>query len=207
MNNVKWNGGAIMPSKVVCVGRNYAKHVAELNNTLTGDMVIFMKPNASISPVLQAVHGGESLHYEGEICFLVEGGQFVAIGFGLDLTKRQLQVELKKKQLPWERAKSFTGAAVLGDFVTLDTDIDNAELSIELWVGEDKVQCGSVADMLFAPSTILNDVKGFIDLEDGDVVMTGTPEGVGQIRAGATYTGRIVLGDRVLIESSWLAHE
>jgi 2-keto-4-pentenoate hydratase/2-oxohepta-3-ene-1,7-dioic acid hydratase in catechol pathway len=206
MNNVMWNDRAITPSKVVCVGRNYAKHVAELNNTLTGDMVIFMKSNASIGSTLYSVHREEPLHYEGEICFLVEGGQCVAVGFGLDLTKRQLQSALKSKQLPWERAKSFTGAAVLGDFVTLDTNIDNSALSVELLINGERVQKGSVADMLFKPSTILKDIKECIDLEDGDILMTGTPEGVGQITAGATYTGRILVGERVLVESTWLAH-
>lgn len=204
MNKVVWNGKSISPSKVVCIGRNYAKHIAELKNTFTGDMVVFMKPNASISETLYAVHD-EPLHYEGEICFLVEGGAFAGVGFGLDLTKRQLQTTLKNKQLPWERAKSFTGAAVLSEFIPLARDVDFSLLSLELWIDDELVQKGGVSDMLFAPNVILEDVQGFIALEDGDIIMTGTPEGVGEVTLGATYKGCIWLGDTLLLESIWQA--
>ena len=94
MKTILFNQQTIAPSKVICVGRNYAKHIRELNNEPTGDMVIFMKPNSSICDELQAYHH-EPLHYEGEICLLIEGGCFVGVGFGLDLTKRQLQSSLK----------------------------------------------------------------------------------------------------------------
>ena len=204
MNKVVWNGKSISPSKVVCIGRNYAKHIAELKNAFTGDMVVFMKPNASISETLYAVHD-EPLHYEGEICLLVEGGEFAGVGFGLDLTKRQLQTTLKNKQLPWERAKSFTGAAVLSDFISLPRDMDDAFLSLELWIDDELVQKGGVSDMLFPPDVILEDVKRFIDLEDGDIIMTGTPEGVGEVKSGAVYKGRILLDEILLLESVWQA--
>jgi 2-keto-4-pentenoate hydratase/2-oxohepta-3-ene-1,7-dioic acid hydratase in catechol pathway len=204
MNTIKLNDQLVMPSKVVCVGRNYAKHIAELNNEQTGDMVIFIKPNSAISHQLLAFHQ-EPLHYEGEIAFLVEKGEFVAASIGLDLTKRQLQSSLKAKQLPWERAKGFDGAAVFERFVPLPEAVDFARLSLELFIDGELKQKGGVVDMLFKPSVILQDLNCFLSLEDGDIVMTGTPEGVGEVKQGAEFVGRLLLDDEILLESYWLA--
>ncbi len=113
------------PSKVVCVGRNYAEHVKELNNAMPDQMVVFNKPNTSITTQLNSYHQ-EPLHYEGEICFSIKNGEIDAVGFGLDLTKRELQSALKAKQLPWERAKAFDGSAVLSKFVSLKGGIGKA---------------------------------------------------------------------------------
>ena len=196
----------LAPSKVVCVGRNYAKHITELNNVNTGDMVIFLKPNSSITNTLHAYHQ-EPLHYEAELCFMIENDQFSGVGFGLDLTKRGLQSELKSKGLPWERAKSFDHSAVLSEFIPLPADIDT--LSLELWVNDGLRQQGGVADMLFSPQTVLDDLQTFLTLENGDVLMTGTPEGVGVIQRGDQFTGRIFYGQksnkRLLLEAHWLA--
>ncbi|MFT5118513.1 MAG: 2-keto-4-pentenoate hydratase/2-oxohepta-3-ene-1,7-dioic acid hydratase in catechol pathway [Kiritimatiellia bacterium] len=204
MNTIKLNDQLVMPSKVVCVGRNYAQHIAELNNEQTGDMVIFIKSNSAISHQLLAFHQ-EPLHYEGEIAFLVENGQFVAASIGLDLTKRRLQSSLKAKQLPWERAKGFDGAAVFERFVPLPEAVDFVKLSLELFIDGELKQKGGVADMLFKPSVILEDLNSFLSLEDGDIVMTGTPEGVGEVKQGAEFVGRLLLGDEILLESHWLA--
>lgn len=204
MRTINYQQQAITPSKLICVGRNYAKHIAELNNTATGDLVIFIKPNSAISHTLRAYHQ-EPLHYEGEISLMIKDGEFCAVGFGLDLTKRDLQNQLKAKQLPWERAKSFDGAAVLGEFVPLDHTIDIARLSLELWINDELRQKGGVADMLFSPTCVLNDLKTFISLEDGDILMTGTPDGVGQIHSGDRFVGRIYHGDALLLEEQWLA--
>jgi 2-keto-4-pentenoate hydratase/2-oxohepta-3-ene-1,7-dioic acid hydratase in catechol pathway len=198
----------LTPSKVVCVGRNYAKHIAELNNVNTGDMVVFFKPNSSITHTLYAFHQ-EPLHYEAELCFIVDNGELSGVGFGLDLTKRVLQSELKAKGLPWERAKSFDHSAVLSEFLSLPTDMDIAGLSLELWVNDELRQKGGVADMLFSPQLVLDDVKTFLTIEDGDVLMTGTPEGVGVIQTGDQFVGRVFYekdhGRELLLETSWLA--
>lgn len=207
MNTILFEDKTITPSKVLCVGRNYAKHIAELNNEMPDQMVVFSKSNAAITRVLTSVHE-EPLHYEGEMCFLVQGGEFVAVGFGLDLTKRGLQSTLKAKNLPWERAKSFVGAGVFDRFVALPhIGSDNAfkGLSLTLHIDDVLTQQGGVADMLFKPSAILQDLQSFTVLEDGDIVMTGTPEGVGEVKAGSRFTGRIYQGDELLVESSWLA--
>jgi 2-keto-4-pentenoate hydratase/2-oxohepta-3-ene-1,7-dioic acid hydratase in catechol pathway len=206
MNTITYMKKTLTPSKVVCVGRNYANHIAELNNVDTGDMVIFVKPNSSVTNTLYAYHQ-ESLHYEAELCFIVENGELAGIGFGLDLTKRELQCDLKVKGLPWERAKSFDCSAVLSEFLPLsmDIDIDIKGLSIELWINDELRQQGGVADMLFSPQAVLDDLATFLTLEDGDVLMTGTPEGVGVIQQGDQFVGRIYHERKLLLEASWLA--
>ena len=102
-----------IPTKVLCVGRNYVDHIEELNNAIPDAMVVFNKPCTSVTSSLSSFHQ-EALHYEAEICFIVENGQYSAVGLGLDLTKRELQSSLKAKGLPWERAKAFDGSAVIG---------------------------------------------------------------------------------------------
>ena len=206
MNIITFMKNTLAPSKVVCVGRNYAKHITELNNVDTGDMVIFLKPNSSITNTVHAYHQ-ERLHYEAELCFMIENGTFVGVGFGLDLTKRGLQGELKSKGLPWERAKSFDHSAVLSEFIPLPASIEG--LSLELWVNDELRQQGGVVDMLFSPQIILDDLQTFLTLEDGDVLMTGTPEGVGVIQRGDQFIGRIFYGQEInkklLLEANWLA--
>lgn len=202
MKTVQLDNQLITPSKVVCIGRNYAGHIAELGNEVPEDMVVFIKPNSAISSELSAFHQ-EELHYEGEICFIYQRGKFGAVGFGLDLTKRGLQSKLKAKGLPWERAKSFNGAAVFSDFVAID-NIDDS-LSLELTIDDRPAQSGGIALMLYQPAQILEELQSFIDLEDGDIVMTGTPKGVGVIQPGARFDARVLRGEQVLIAASWIA--
>ncbi len=204
MNTIQVNGQTFTPSKVVCIGRNYAKHVAELNNELPEQAVVFMKPNSALSAELSSFHL-EPLHYEGEISFVVKDKQFYGVGFGLDLTKRQLQSQLREKQLPWERAKAFNGGAVFDQFTVLADDMDVSQLSLELWIDGELTQKGGVSDMLFKPDAIVKDIQGFVDLEDGDIVMTGTPEGVGVVQKGSEFIGRLFLGETQLVESRWIA--
>ena len=127
MNTVMVDKQSVIPSKVVCVGRNYVEHIKELNNEMPTSMVIFMKPNTAVSSEL--ITGKQMpLHYEGEICFLIKQGKISAVGFGLDLTHRELQSELKAKGLPWERAKAFDGAAVMSSFVSIEKEIGRAHV-------------------------------------------------------------------------------
>lgn len=206
INTITCGQKTLAPSKAVCVGRNYDRHIAELNNVNTGDMVIFLKPNSSITTTLHSYHQ-EPLHYEAELCFMIENDEFTGVGFGLDLTKRGLQSELKSKGLPWERAKSFDHSAVLSKFMPLPADID--ALSLELWVNNELRQQGGVTDMLFSPQIVLDDLKTFLTLEDGDVLMSGTPEGVGVIQLGDQFVGRIFYGQQgnkeLLLEVDWIA--
>ncbi len=202
MRSVLLNGEKITPSKVICIGRNYVDHVKELGNDLPDDIVIFIKPNSAINNELSSFHQ-ESLHYEGELCFMVIGGEFRAVGFGLDLTKRTLQNTLKSKGLPWERAKAFDGSAVISDFVSIE-EITNG-LTLSLSINGQLTQQGGVELMMYKPGQILEKLKESFTLEDGDIVMTGTPKGVGVIDTGAIFEAQINFNDTTLINKAWKA--
>jgi len=202
LNKVTINNSFITPSKIVCVGRNYVEHIAELGNEVPENIVIFTKPNSAISNKLISKHD-EPLHYEGEICFLYQQGAFTAIGFGLDLTKRQLQSTLKEKSLPWERSKSFDGSAVFSKFVSIAEIESNFE--IKLSINNQLKQKGSVVDMIYKPLAILEEIQSFMTLVDGDIIMTGTPKGVGVINAGDSFTGCIRNNGENILSATWVA--
>lgn len=201
MKPVKLNGKDVLPSKIVCIGRNYVEHIKELGNEMPAEPVIFLKPNSSISPVIQS-SDSEEIHFEGEITFMVRAGQLAAVGFGLDLTKRKLQTALKNKGLPWERAKAFDGAAVFSELVEFDGDITG--LRLELHINEQLVQQGSYDLMINKPDEILAETKHFLSFEDADLIMTGTPKGVGKLTAGDRFNGKIFDKDKLLVEEYWL---
>lgn len=203
MNSLKMDSECLTPSKIICVGRNYLEHIRELGNETPDEMVIFNKPNSSISSRLHALRDGEALHYEGEICFMLLGGALHGVGFGLDLTRRELQSKLKSGGLPWERAKAFDGAACFSDFVSLnDTEIES--LSLQLEVDGNLRQDGGYDLMIHKPHQILAGIQAFMSLEDGDVIMTGTPAGVGRVAAGERFVGKILADGRELVSQEWL---
>ncbi|XQW86543.1 fumarylacetoacetate hydrolase family protein [Thalassotalea piscium] len=202
MQSVVVENQKIAPSKIVCIGRNYVEHIAELGNEVPDEMIVFVKPNSAISTDLHAVHQ-EPLHFEGELCFIYQNGTFSAVGFGLDLTKRTLQNKLKSKGLPWERAKAFDGSAVFSDFVKIDS-IDES-LSLELSINDELVQQGNISLMMYKPLDILKALQTFMTLENGDIVMTGTPKGVGEIVKNTVFKGRILANNKELCASSWIA--
>jgi 2-keto-4-pentenoate hydratase/2-oxohepta-3-ene-1,7-dioic acid hydratase in catechol pathway len=201
MNSVDFNGQRIIPSKIICVGRNYVKHIIELGNEIPDNMVLFMKPNSSITKTLNSF-SGETLHYEGEISFMYINGDFKAAAFGLDLTKRKLQSRLKDKRLPWERAKAFDGSVLFSSFVPVDCTID---LSIILKINSKIIQASDEEHMIYKPDEILKEVTNFFTLNDGDIVMTGTPSGVGTISRGDFFEGLILDGNKLLTSAEWTA--
>jgi len=211
MKTVNFAGKSITPSKIICIGRNYVDHITELGNEVPDEMVVFLKPNSAISLQLIAFHQ-EKLHYEAELCFLYQkndpkdkniDGKFTAVAIGLDLTKRDLQAKLKAKGLPWEPAKGFDGAAIFSDFVEINA-INNS-LQLELTINGKVIQSGGVELMMYKPDTILAQLSSFITLEDGDIVMTGTPKGVGEIVAGSEFIGKVKKGNQTLISALWVA--
>jgi len=202
-NTILFNDKPIAPSKVVCVGRNYVEHIKELNNAIPTEPVIFIKPNSAISSEL-VLPGSDEIHYEGELAFLINQGKLVGVGFGLDLTKRQVQNELKSNGLPWERAKAFDQSAVFSEFVPITGDIDG--LHLELYINDQLQQKGGCSMMLHSPHELVKEINSFMTLEDGDILMTGTPAGVGQVHAGDVFIGRIYTDDQLLIEARWLAN-
>lgn len=203
MKTVTVDGKCVIPGKVVCVGRNYVEHIKELNNEVPTSMVLFMKPNSSLSSEL--ITGKQTpLHYEGEISFLIRQGKISAVGFGLDLTNRELQSELKAKGLPWERAKAFNGASVMSKFVSIEvSQID--KLSMQLWINDVLVQEGNIDLMIYKPLTVIDEINSFSTLIDNDIVMSGTPKGVGSYIRGDKFVGKIFIAEREIISQEWIA--
>jgi len=132
---------------------------------------------------------------------MVENGEFCALGFGFDLTKRELQSQLKSKSLPWERSKSFDGSAVFSSFIPIK-DIDPS-LSFSLSINGVIVQQGNLELMIHSPKKILKEIQTFMSLEDGDIVMTGTPKGVGVLKSGDVYQALVRIDQEILLEQQW----
>lgn len=203
MYAVRLEDELIYPTKLLCIGRNYLEHIHELNNAIPDEMVVFNKPATSIASELVSFHQ-EPLHYEAEICFIVRSGGFAAVGLGLDLTKRGLQSQLKSKGLPWERAKAFDGSAVFSRFIPLN-NIEISSLEIELFINCVRVQKGDVGQMIYSPDTIVSQLSSYTTLCDGDVIMTGTPKGVGEVHQGDVFLARLKSDEHTLIEIEWIA--
>lgn len=199
MNSINYQNKKITPSKVVCIGRNYVDHIEELGNETPTSMVIFNKPNSAISNRLKFF--SEDTRYEGEICFLIQNKKIVAVGFGLDLTQANLQNQLKQKSLPWERAKSFNGSAVLSDFVQLIDDIST--ISLELFINNELKQVGNYDLMMYKPHQMIEEIESFMSFEDGDIVMSGTPKGVGTYKIGDIFEGKIYLKNKLILTTKW----
>lgn len=190
--------------KVVCVGRNYAAHAAELGNEVPTRPILFIKPASSIAGFDEAIPAmfvdkrrGKSypLHYEAELCVQIgtdlkdatldeAKAAISAVTLGLDLTLRDLQNELKDKGHPWERAKCFDGATVLGEWITPKTFGDFSSVKYQLFINNSLTQEGDTALMLFPVYELLVEISHAFSLEAGDVIMTGTPSGVGVLNAG-----------------------
>lgn len=201
MKYIQLDGNHIGPSKIVCIGRNYVDHIQELDNEMPEEPVIFMKPNSAISNEIISIEH-DVIHFEGEISFLIIDDQLTGVGFGLDLTKRKIQSNLKAKGLPWERAKSFDNSAVFSPFVTYSGEIN--ALRMELHVNGGLAQQGGCDLMLHKPNDLLREAKGFVSFENGDVLMTGTPGGVGPINSGDRFDGKIYENENLIVEGFWV---
>jgi 2-keto-4-pentenoate hydratase/2-oxohepta-3-ene-1,7-dioic acid hydratase in catechol pathway len=201
VKSVYLDGNEVFPSKVICIGRNYVAHIEELGNEIPTEPVVFIKPNSAISPEIRAGES-EEIHFEGGLTLLVRSGEPTAVGFGLDLTKRELQSSLKARGLPWERSKAFDGAAVFSDFVPFNGELK--DLRLELHINGQLVQQGGCELMMYKPEAIMAEVKSFLSLEDGDLIMTGTPAGVGPLQKGDRYTGKIFENNDLLVEGAWV---
>lgn len=200
MKKIVFENKEITSSKVVCIGRNYIEHIKELKNEKPEEMVFFIKPNSTICQELIFPKNHNSCHYEAEISFLIVENRPVAVGFGLDLTLREVQSKLKEKGLPWERAKAFDNSAVFSNFVEIDDNINLEDLEIELYINGSLKQKASAKLMINKTEDILKEAKTFLSFEDGDILMTGTPKGVGEFKVGDRFLGKILYNKRVLIE-------
>ena len=202
MTSVFFNNRTLRPNKIICVGKNYAAHIDEMKSVPSEHMTVFMKPATSITTRLIAFRE-EPVHFESEICLLIDDGCVSGVGLGLDLTKRRLQAKLKEAGLPWERAKAFDGAALFSAFVPAPKNLNGLE--VELFIDKELRQKGGAQQMLYPPTVIFSELASFMTLEDGDIIMTGTPSGVGPIPLGSHFQGRILHDDKVLTSASWIA--
>lgn len=180
--------------KLICIGRNYADHARELGNEIPENPVIFMKPDTAVlkkGSDFYLPEFSDDVHYELEVVLKIsKGGKYITeehaakhieeIGLGIDFTARDLQSELKKKGLPWELAKGFDGSAVLSEFFKKE-DYDLSRLNFSLIKNKETVQRGNTSLMLFSPEKIIAFVSKFFTLRTGDLIFTGTPQGVGKV--------------------------
>ncbi len=199
--------------KIVCVGRNYADHAKELNNPIPKQPLLFIKPSTAAVAMQETIslpRNMGSCHHELEMAVLI--GQtlrqasteqveraIIGIGLGLDLTLRDVQTTLKEKGQPWERAKAFDGSCPLSPFVSAD-GIDLQNLDLKLMVNGELRQSGNTRDMLFPVAGLLKEVSTIFTLLPGDVVLTGTPAGVGPLYSGDQIVAS--LGDLMTVETS-----
>ena len=201
MNTINYQNIKIHPSKVVCIGRNYVEHIKELNNETPDTMVVFNKTNSAITDTLE--YFTPDTRFEGEICFLIKDNQIDGIGFGLDLTKADIQNKMKAKGWPWERAKSFDKSAVFGQFVKFDGNIQ--DISMKLFINDTLVQFATYDLMIYKPAQMIQEIQTFMSLEDGDIIMSGTPKGVATYNQGDIFRGEIYCEDKLLVKSQFIA--
>lgn len=199
MKTINFNNQKIIPSKVVCIGRNYVEHIKELNNETPDTMVIFNKPNSALTSTLR--YFKQDTRFEGEICFLIINNKIAGLGFGLDLTHANIQNKIKEKGWPWERAKAFDGSAVMGEFVPFSGDI--TKIRLELYINDRLAQFANYDLMIYKPQAQLEEISSFMSLQDGDIIMSGTPKGVGTYSKGDRFLGKIFEDDKLLVQSSW----
>ena len=199
--------------KIVCVGRNYAEHAVELGNDVPDTPILFMKPASSLVPMVEPIalpqNQGE-VHHELEIAVLIgetlkdvspKKAQWSITGYGLalDLTLRDIQTELKKKGHPWERAKAFDGACPVSVFVDARGISTRQNLELILTINGKIRQQGHTGQMLFPIFELISHISQSFTLEPGDIVLTGTPAGVGPLCSGDQL--KATMGNLLTVET------
>jgi 2-keto-4-pentenoate hydratase/2-oxohepta-3-ene-1,7-dioic acid hydratase in catechol pathway len=191
--------------KLICIGRNYTDHIKELENEKPTDPVVFLKPDTAILLKKQPFFipdFSNDVHHEVEVLVKINKvGKHIAkkfahkyydeIGLGIDFTARDLQAKLKEKGLPWEKAKAFDGAAVIGNWMPKEAIQDVNRLSFSLEKNGEVVQSGNTSHMLWKIDELIEYVSKYFTLKIGDIIFTGTPAGVGRVNAEDKLVGFI----------------
>tara|TARA_R110002074_G_scaffold323894_2_gene494366 strand:+ start:1801 stop:2412 length:612 start_codon:yes stop_codon:yes gene_type:complete len=191
--------------KIICIGRNYTAHIEELQNEKPEEPVVFIKPDSAVLPKQQDFYIPEfsnDIHYEVEVLVKIKkvgkhiGEEFASsyydeIGLGIDFTARDLQSKLKEKGLPWEKAKGFDGAAVIGEWLPKTQFKNLNDLNFKLVKNDVVVQEGNTSLMLWKIDEIIAYVSTFFMLKKGDIIFTGTPAGVGKISPNDYLSGSL----------------
>ena len=189
--------------KLICIGRNYTKHIEELENEKPKEPVVFIKPDTAILLKKQPFFipdFSNDVHHEVEVLVKINKvGKHISkkfahkyyneIGLGIDFTARDLQNKLKEKGLPWEKAKSFDGAAVIGNWMQKSKFNDLNNLNFKLLKNDECVQTGNTSHMLWKIDALIEYISKYFTLKIGDVIFTGTPAGVGKVIANDILTG------------------
>lgn len=182
--------------KIICVGRNYAAHAAELKNEVPTEPVLFLKPETAILLKKQPFFipdFSNDVHFETELVIRINRlgkhiepqfahKYFNQVTVGIDFTARDLQAKLKAKGLPWEKAKAFDGSAAVGKFVDVKDLEDEENIAFSLQKNNEIVQQGNTKNMLFSISNLIAEISKYFTLKIGDLIFTGTPVGVGQVK-------------------------
>jgi 2-keto-4-pentenoate hydratase/2-oxohepta-3-ene-1,7-dioic acid hydratase in catechol pathway len=189
--------------KIFCVGRNYAEHAKELGNAIPEEPVIFMKPKSALlqpnTPFYYPEFSNE-LHYEAELVLRIsKNGRYIqerhasnyynAITVGIDFTARDIQADLKKKGLPWEKAKAWDNSAVVGKWQELSLEMLKKPFAFSLANNGSLVQQGNSTQMIFSFDRIIENISQYFSLNIGDLIFTGTPAGVGECVVGDHLEG------------------
>lgn len=187
--------------KIICIGRNYAEHAKELKNEVPGEPVFFMKPDTALLREEDFYLPGftKDLHHEIELVLKISKvGKHIEeqfahkyydeIGLGIDFTARDLQAIAKEKGLPWEKAKAFDNSAPIGKFIKKE-DLKLNDIHFELKINGTSRQIGNSKDLIFSFDKVISYVSQFVTLKTGDLIYTGTPEGVGQVKIGDELEG------------------
>jgi 2-keto-4-pentenoate hydratase/2-oxohepta-3-ene-1,7-dioic acid hydratase in catechol pathway len=184
--------------KIICVGRNYADHAKELGNDIPDEPVIFMKPKSALlqshTPFYYPEFSNE-LHYECELVLRVcKNGKYIqerhaanyynGITVGIDFTARDIQDELKKKGLPWEKAKAFDNSAAVGKFIDIAPGLNRKNINFSFYKNKELVQQGNSGNMIFSIDALIANISNYFSLNIGDLIFTGTPAGVGECVVG-----------------------
>lgn len=191
--------------KIICVGRNYAEHIAELNNQTPDSPVIFLKPETAqirLGDDFYYPDFSKDVHYEVELVVKIDKvgknieekfahKYYSEIGIGIDFTARDLQSELKAKGLPWELAKAFNGSAPVSEFVPVSNFADIQDINFSLDVNDETRQNGNSSMMIYRINYLISFVSRFFMLKKGDLIFTGTPKGVGPVKVGDKLTASI----------------
>jgi len=191
--------------KIICIGRNYRKHIEELNNERPISPVIFIKPDSSVILKNQPFFipdYSKDVHYEAEvilkICKLGKSidkkfahKYYNKISLGIDFTARDIQNELKIKGLPWEKSKAFDGSALIGEWIDKNELNDINNLNFSLKKNGDNAQLGNTSKMLWSFDELVSEISRFFTLKIGDVIFTGTPSGVNRVFENDLFEGFI----------------
>ncbi|MCF6132377.1 fumarylacetoacetate hydrolase family protein [Flavobacterium wongokense] len=191
--------------KIICIGRNYVNHIEELNNERPDEPVIFMKPDTAILPKktpFTIPEFSNDVHHEIEVLVKIcKVGKYIdtkfahkyydEVGLGIDFTARDVQAKLKEKGLPWEKAKAFDGSAVISEFLPKKDFISVENITFELQKNGTTAQKGNTSHMLWKIDEIVSYVSQYFTLKKGDIIFTGTPEGVAKVSPNDVLEGFI----------------